>query len=194
MWKQLLKLLTGARTDPVPADSNAYYVYRVKLPEGFRDVVSLVPHDTVFASGLTEEAIIGDCTQLLHKNGRITDTNFRPNKPFVDLLHNVIATHALTLPGFQAEARRQHSGCLYVIDARTPAPAGEVPAYDIIGAFEVREGTVVPQSYQPNGNHRLFSSNGLFKLDPTLREKLMDRVIKQAQTSQRPPNPVLHQR
>lgn len=73
---------------------------------------------------------------------------------------------------------------LYVIDARTPTPAAEVPAYDIIGAFEVREGAVVPQAYQPNGNHWLFSSNGLFKLDPTLHEKLMDRVVKQAQTSQ----------
>jgi hypothetical protein len=83
--------------------------------------------------------------------------------------------------GLQAEARRQHTGWLYVIDARTPTPAREVPAYDIIGAFEVREGTVVPQSYQPNGNHRLFSSNGLFKLDSTLHEKLMNRVIKQAQ-------------
>ena len=48
---------------------------------------------------------------------------------------------------------------------------------DIIGAFEVKEGVVVPGSYRPNENHQLLSANGIFRLEPTLREHLMDRIM-----------------
>ncbi len=72
---------------------------------------------------------------------------------------------------------------MYLIDARTPTPAGVVPPSDIIGAFEVRAGEVVPRSYQPNVNHLLVSSNGLFKLESALHEKLVERLLKQVTES-----------
>jgi len=134
MWKRLKELLSGSEADSVPADgTEPFHVYRVKSPEGFRDVVSLLPDDVVFVSGLAGEAIVGHCTQLLEKGVSITDVNFQPNKLFVDLLHDVIATEGPEPPALQAEARRQHTGRVYVIDARTPTPAGHVPPYDIIG-------------------------------------------------------------
>jgi hypothetical protein len=185
MWKLLKGLVSGGQVESSSMASNSsFYGYRVRFPDGFQDVVSLLPHDIVFASGLAGEVIVGGCKQLLEKGDSITDANFRPNRRFLDLLHDVIATEAPTLPDFQAEARRQHTGWIYVIDARTPTPAGEVPPYDIIGAFEVINGTVVQQSYQPNDNHRLFSSDGIFKLEPRLHEKLMERLMKQATESQ----------
>jgi hypothetical protein len=96
----------------------------------------------------------------------------------VDTFHDVIASEGPTLPGLQAEARRRWTGWVYLIDARTPTPAGAVPPSDIIGAFEVRDGRVVPKSYQPNANHLLVSSNGLFKLEPALHERLVERLLK----------------
>jgi hypothetical protein len=155
------------------------------IREGFEDVVSLLPHQLVFASGLAAEVIVGGCTSLLEKGDSITDANFRQNRLFVDLLHDVIATEAPTLPALQAAVGQQHTGWIYLIDARTPTPGGEVPLCDIIGAFEVKEGVIVPQSYWRNADHRLFSSNGLFKLEPTLHQRLMERLMKHATASQR---------
>jgi hypothetical protein len=139
MWKQLLRALTPrVGPDSDPADTSApYHVYRVNLPEGLTDVVSLLPGDIVFASGLAPEAIVGGFVTLLENGEGFTEANFRPHRPFLDLLHDVIATDAPTLPELQDEARRQQTGW-----------------------------------------HRLFSANGLFKLDPRLHEKLVERVIK----------------
>ena len=186
MWKRLRNSpASGRQVEPVPADRGAgFYVYRVALPEGLRDVVSLVPHDTAFRSGIAGEAIVGVCTKLLEKDEPVTGANFRPNKRFVDLLHRVVAEHAPYSKGLQAAARQQGTGWVFLIDARTRTPGGEVPPHDIIGAFEVRDGEVVPGSYQVNANHRIFSSDGLFKLEPTLHEQLMARVTKADTTSQ----------
>ena len=186
MWKSLLNSLgLGRQAEPVPADRGAgFYVYRVKLPEWFKDVVSLVPHDTAFQSGIAGDAIVGVCAQLLERDEAVTVANFRANKRFVDLLHGVVAKHAPRSQGLQASARRQGTGWVYLIDARTPTPAGAVPPHDIIGAVEVRDGEIVPESYQANANHRILSSDGLFKLEPSLHEQLMLRVTRADATSQ----------
>ena len=134
-------------------------------------MVSLTPHNIAFAAGLAADVIVGDCTKLLEKSESVNHTNFRPNKRFVGLLHDVIATEAPKLPALQAEARRQHTGWIYLIDARTPTPDATIPPCDVIGALEVRHGTIVPGSYKANPNHLLFSSNGLFKLAPALQER-----------------------
>jgi hypothetical protein len=186
MWKSLLNSLgLGRQVEPVPADRGAgFYVYRVSLPEGFKDVVSPVAHDTAFQSGIAGEAIVGVCTELLEKDEPVTVANFRANKRFVDLLHSVIAEHAPRSQGLQASARRQGTGWVYLVDARTPTPAGQVPPHDIIGAFDVRDGEIVPASYQANASHRILSSDGLFKLEPTLHDQLMLRVTNADTTSQ----------
>lgn len=162
--------------------NSTFYVYRVRFPEGFRDVASLLPLDLGFAFGLAAEVIVGAWTTL-QEGDSITDAGFQANRHFVQLLHDVVATEAPTLPALQAEARRQYTGWVYLIDARTPTPGGEVPPSDIVGAFEVKEGVIVPQSYQPNANHRLLSSNGFFKLEPSLHQRLMERLVKQATAS-----------
>jgi hypothetical protein len=163
--------------------NDSFCVCRVRFRDGFKDIVSLLPPDLMFASGLAAEAIVGGCATLLEEEEAITEANFRPNSLFIDLLHDVIATEAPTLPALQARARRQSTGWIYVIDARTPTPDGEVPPFDIIGAFEVREGVIVPMSYQPNANHRLFAANEFFKLEPTLHQRLIERLVKQATRS-----------
>jgi hypothetical protein len=181
MWKQLLERFRPGASTRVAASSDPsapYHVYRVTLPEGVRDVVALFSEDVVFSSGLHPSAIVGTFEDLLEGGKGFTEANFRPNTVFLEVLHSVIATHALDLPEFQAEAARQQTGWVYVIDARTPTPAGNVPPYDIIGGFEVRDGRVVPDSYKRNRNHRLLSPNGLFRLDSRLHARLLDRCSK----------------
>ena len=179
MWERFKKALSPRR-DPariVAGGGDGFYVYRVRFQDGFKDVVSLVPHDNAFESGLAAEAIIGMRASFSDSSEPITAATFQPNKPFVQFLHDVIASHAPDLVGLREAARRQGNGWVYVIDARTPTPAGHVPPHDIIGAFEVKEGVVVPGSYRPNENHQLLSANGIFRLEPTLREHLMDRIM-----------------
>src|SRR5438445_2777661 len=176
MWKQLLHLLKSATIGrSVPASAGTpFYVYRVKTPEGDRDLVSLL--SGAFEFGLIEEAIVGECTQSLEDGKHVTEANFRPNPTFVRLLHHVIARHAPQLPALRAEARRQHTGWVYVIDARTASPDGHVPPCDIIGGFEVRSGEVAPGSYRPNTDHKLLTANGVFRLEPALHESLMEQI------------------
>ena len=73
--------------------------------------------------------------------------------------------------GLQAAAAQQVDGWVYIIDLRTPeSPQGRVPPEDIIGAFEVRSGEVVPGSYQASEEHRVLTENGLVQLPSSLRE------------------------
>lgn len=183
--RNLLKgLLSRRRKDRESTGlDDSFYVYRVESPEGFRHVVSLLSHEFALASGLASEAIVGECIQPFEFGEAITAANFRPNRRFLEVLHDVIATEAPTIPALQAEARRQHTGAVAIIDGRTPTPTGTVPSHDVIGGFEVRDGTLVPGAYRPNMNHLLFSSDGLFQLHPILRARLLERLTKGATES-----------
>jgi hypothetical protein len=97
--------------------------------------------------------------------------SFRPNRTFVEMLHRVVAEVGARSPDLARGAREQGEGWLYVIDPRTPGGAdGRVPPEDIIGAFEVRGGRLVAGSYQPNGNHRVLTENGMTLLTAEQRE------------------------
>jgi hypothetical protein len=178
MWKQLVHAVksrvAGARVSRKPR--TPFWIYRAETQTGPHDLVSLVSPDIAIEHGFAGTAIVGECTHLPEEGEHITAANFRPNGAFVQLLHDVIAHQAPQLPGLQAEARRQRQGWVYIIDARTPTPGGHVPPYDVIGSFEVRDGEVAPDSYRPNGNHKLLTEDGLFVLEPALHEKLMERI------------------
>jgi len=114
------------------------------------DVVTLLPPEVFSKWGIANETIVGFYTKPVAEGTHIDAATFRPNKAFVDLLHDVIKTNAPEVPEFQTAARRQHTGWVYILDARTRTPAREVPAHDIIGSFEVRDGAIVPNSYSAN--------------------------------------------
>jgi hypothetical protein len=161
-----------------------FNVYRVRLPERpeeFVDVVSLLPPEVCGNHGLAGEVIAGFCTRLMQQGEKISAETFRPNRPFIDLLHEVIANAAPADPALQAAARQQQTGWVYILDARTPTPQGTVPPHDIMGAFEVRNGAIVAGSYSANQKHRLFSDDGFFKLpDEFLQDALMKRIFSAA--------------
>jgi hypothetical protein len=151
-------------------------VYRVRMPDGLKDVVSLLPMEAGFSEGLAPEAIVGVSTLLLDRGQKMTPENFVRNRVFVEFLHDVIARCGPEIPALQAEAREQGDGCVFMIDGRTPDPQGNVPPHDIIGAFEVKAGGIVSGSYKANHNHVLLSQDGFFQLDAMLFERLMDEL------------------
>ena len=135
-------------------------------PTGLR-VLSFVPPEIVKQiGGLPTEAIYG----FMQGEG-FSAEQLRPNPPFNKFLHDVIRHHVPNDPAAQAAALRQGTGSLSIIDLRTPeGPHGNVPYEDIIGIFEVRDGVIGPQSYQPNDEYLAFSARGGFiSLPPDLQ-------------------------
>ncbi|RKP27733.1 hypothetical protein SYNPS1DRAFT_10650, partial [Syncephalis pseudoplumigaleata] len=60
-------------------------------------------------------------------------------------------------------------------DERNPAPWGRIPdPEDIFGSVQLKEGAIVPRSFQPMPTHRMVSSNGLFRLSDTLHAALLE--------------------
>jgi hypothetical protein len=154
------------------------YVCRVNGPGGPQDLVTVLSPEVVSAEGLAPEAVVGICARLLGEEEPISPALFAQNRGFVNLLHWVIAEHGPSLPGVQSAAARQGEGWVYVIDARTPDPSGDVPTQDVLGAFAVREGVIVAESYQRNPNHILLSERGFFRLDPELHRRLLHELEK----------------
>jgi hypothetical protein len=162
------------------------YIFRVLVKdEGWRDLVSVLPPETVFPTGLPENAIVGT---LLNPDGHLRDPEEKPvdlspasfaeNPVFRTLYYDVVARLALEDPGIHYEARRKAERYVYVMDSRTPTPGGEVPAEDIIGCFEVRDGSIVRDPFIPSSKYRLFGENGFFTLDVTFHQELLAEIAR----------------
>jgi hypothetical protein len=151
-------------------------VCRVENPDGAKYYVTCLPVEQLCVRGLAPEAIIGVLLRPLKPDEVITPAVFVQNRVFVDFLHRVIARHGPELPGVIAEAGRQRDGWVYVIDQRTRTPQGAVPPEDIIGAFEVRGGQVVPDSYLPFPSHMILTEDGFFRLGAELQALLLQEL------------------
>ncbi len=155
-------------------------VCRANTPEGVKDLVTCLPHEQVFGRGLAPEAIIGVLLRPLEPGEAITPAIFARNRVFVDFMQGVIARRGPEMPGLIAAARRQGNGWVYIIDQRTRTPEGAVPPEDIVGAFEVRTGGVVPGSYLPNAKHLILSGGGFFQLGNELQTCLLEELAGRA--------------
>jgi hypothetical protein len=137
------------------------------------EYVSLLPFGHVFRDELPREAIIGQVLDGAEPGGPVTPEQFVANRVFHEFMHGVVERHAPALPAFADEARRRQDGWIYIIDQRTPTPAGRVSPEDVIGGFEVRAGHVVAHSYQRNPSHRLMTEHGFFQLGDELQRCLV---------------------
>lgn len=137
-------------------------------------VVSVLPVDRDGAAALPSEAIAGHVSLLA--NGRADRGMFRPNPAFVAFMHDLIRREAPGDPSLADEARRLGSGWVYVIDGRTPTPAGPVPIEDILGGFPVRGGVMDANSYVANPNHQLLTDRGVVRLPTTLHQRWIEAL------------------
>lgn len=141
-----------------PQGDQKYYV-TVAAPDAQRDI--------------SPKEIVGMLRRPLQTGESITADNLMTNREFVDFLHSVIAKHGPSVAGLVNAAKQQGEGWVYIIDGRTPTPQGDVPAEDILGAFEVKNGDISSASYQRFTEHRILSSHGFTRLDSDFLERLL---------------------
>jgi len=155
-------------------------VCRVNSPDGAKDYVTCVPHQTAFERGLAPEAIIGVLLQPVDEIASITPAVFSSNRVFVDFMHDVIARRAPRLPGLIAEAQRQGERWVYLIDQRTRDPLGHIPPEDVIGVFAVKGGQIVADSYRSSPKYLILSADGFFQLGAELQGCLLEELAGRA--------------
>jgi hypothetical protein len=99
---------------------------------------------------------------------------FTPNKIFKDFIHGVITSEAPKDSAIRDAAIKQQEGWLYIIDNRV-ANSGQEDTLpeDILGAFEIKNGLIIANSYQPNEKYLLFGNKGLVQLPASLYEVLI---------------------
>jgi hypothetical protein len=100
----------------------------------------------------------------------------------VDFLHRIIERDGPETEQLIVNADSVGDGTLYVIDGRAPRPELDqewvVSSEDVFGQFDVKDGEIVPDSYQRNSDHRLFSSRGFFQLEDELAECLLAELAR----------------
>jgi hypothetical protein len=149
-----------------------YFIYATDMDGTVRYLATMLPHDTVFATGLPSEAILGEFT-----NGPedLSPIAFQQNQLFIKFLSYVIGKHAKECPGLLAETRRQKDGFVYILDNRTPTPDGTVPPEDIIGAMEIANGQMI--RYHGSLNYRLLTTDGFMQLEAWLKDRLIEELF-----------------
>jgi hypothetical protein len=150
------------------------YLYTVQTRKGDPStVLSLLGPEEGFHHVMPPQAIVGTLPPNVKS---ITQIDFRPNPAFVDFLHTVIRRYAPMSNELQNAAKRKREGWLYIIDCRVTNPQAEVETEDVIGAFKIESGLIVPDSYRRNNQHRLVSKRGPFCLDDWLKSKLLEET------------------
>ena len=152
-------------------------VIRLRVLGVDRECVTVVPPDHDFSGQIPSQSIIGALTRPLKPDESITPGIFAVNKVFVDFMHHVIALHGGNSPTIIAEAKRHKSGYVYIADQRYAHTNVVVPPTELIGAFEVKGGRIIPGSYLANPQHAILSSLGFMQLEDTLMDSLMEAIV-----------------
>lgn len=104
---------------------------------------------------------------------------FKINKEFETLLYNVIKDNIKSDDIFKSRALHQYSGYLNINDERAPISYGRVAdPEDIYGSVFIENGIIIPKTFEKLNTHRLYTSQGFFKLTPHLEEKLIEALSK----------------
>jgi hypothetical protein len=133
----------------------------------------LSPEQVEQIGSLRGEAIIGFINGPL-----VSIEHLHSNRVFKDFTQKVIADEAPKDSELQAAASAKREGRLYIIDNRVAELEREVTSSeDILGVFEIKDGQIVPNSYQPNENYLIFGNNGLMQLPASLHEALINALL-----------------
>ena len=150
------------------------YVFAVNMKGKPMLCVSFLNPEKAMKEGLKGEVVVG----FLKEKGGLNPENFVANRAFKNFLHGVIGKEIVNDPNCKEEAKRVKDGDVFIIDARTENPQGDVPPYDIVGAVKAEKGKIVKGSYSANPNHMLVGPTGMFKLSEFLEKKLIKALSK----------------
>ena len=148
------------------------FAYTVIIDNTERHLLSLIRSEDAFQNGLKGKSVIG---YLKNPEGTISKENVSINPEFVKLFQEVIRMTAQNSESLTKSAKQQNSGYIYIIDQRAISNPDTKP-YDIIGAFEVKNGNIIAESYQANSNYEIISIDGLFKLPPEFEQNILNAV------------------
>ncbi|KAI8802766.1 hypothetical protein BJ742DRAFT_777942 [Cladochytrium replicatum] len=102
---------------------------------------------------------------------------FTEGPDFVELMHEVVGEHVTKDETSISFAAFQKEGYMNVNDSRVGPVWGRVnDPEDILGNVLIREGKILPGTYQKFPTHRLVSNNGLVQLTDYLHEALLERL------------------
>lgn len=145
---------------------------------------TLLPECVVSDYGLSAPLIVGviDNPEGSDEPLReIVSRSLKVNSEFKKTLHGFCAEVLPNMPRLESQARAQGKGWLYIIDQRTPDPEGEVPPKDIVGAFEVSNGSIV--GYQPNPKYEVNSVDGFTNFGSVINDKFKSYMIELAKNN-----------
>lgn len=151
-----------------------FSIIRARIDGEFKDLLTYLPTEKIFQEGLDPRAIIGgfinpivnlESPEEILTAPMINPQNFGRNPVFFEHLQSLVAIEVPKIPQFIEGARQQSDGFLYIIDARTPDPDGDIPLEDIVGAFELRSGKITTESYEPMQSYHIMTEKGLFNLE-----------------------------
>jgi hypothetical protein len=97
--------------------------------------------------------------------------NVKINPTFIDHFHKTIIFFAQFNDGIIQLVEAQQNGFIYIKDQRAKEDA-ETSQEDIIGSFEVKDGTLIHDSYVPNPAYKFISEKGGFELQQELEALL----------------------
>ncbi len=146
-------------------------LYALHTQIGGKDTIMLTLLDAAaMAEVQNQNAILG---LLKDAQGKVIHENIIYNPAFVAFFHKTMLVFAELAPAINASA---NDSLMYIIDERCKS-TDKPEKHDIIGSFEVENGMLVKESYQPNKNYQFISENGLFKLPAQIERVLFMALV-----------------
>lgn len=127
-------------------------------------LLSIINPEVDKEAKLTAKAIVGF---VLDATKPISAENVRLNPTFIDHFHKTIIFFAQFNDGIIHLVEQQQNGFVYINDLRNKDEK-EARREDIIGSFEVKNGELIHDSYEPNTAYKMITADGGFVLQPEL--------------------------
>jgi hypothetical protein len=145
------------------------FIYKTNIADKEVNLISFLPTCDVFKTGLTENGIVGS---LRNDSTQLTNENILINPAFINLFQNVVKETAITDKSLHDAAEKQYTGFIYIIDQRDKNYPDTI-FVDIVGWFTVTKGKISLDSYQPNEDYQIVSSDGVFQLATDYEQNLL---------------------
>ena len=159
-----------------PGEESVYVVEA--LNEGVEEFYLTMVHPSdIDQQGLPLEAIVGRLKSLTPPGeSPFTTENIDVNPVFVAFLQDVARRRGPEDPELIASAKDQKEGIGLMADRRCVV-AGHLSREDVIGSFEIKNGKIMPESYEENEFYEIVSENGFMTLGSWLEGVLLEELL-----------------
>ena len=157
-------------------DEENFYLIEINENGAKKHYLSLFLPDDFDGQEIPQEAIIGRLKTFDPSvKPPFTSDNFVVNLAFIKFLHEVIKHRGSEDPELIAVAQEQGEGMGIMADRRC-IKAGNLEREDVIGAFEIKNGKIIPESYEENESYEVNSEKGFMILGSWLEGVLLEEI------------------